>query len=460
MLIQDQERLDNLNKDIVRVKKQADLVDAIEKKQTELRARRAELIQKRSQGLTLDEQAKLNVEIIDIDTALNYNEASLMENDDAVKLATYEGVLQNLDELISDARLGYKAEMKTAVERYNKLKGEFYKDITGKDIDFNDKQSIKDADQQLARIAKKKEKREKALGKLGVAYKALGNFMYRHEAIEGMLAKISYMPAEMFEGKASEIILDRLDESARRFRNGQYDAMRVLEEKAKEIWGEKRIFDARNLRKGNTKTGRKAYQIALEDMAIKDVALTTLNNPEVVGSIIVEEDVAALDKEIEEVQAKIEKNKTTSLTPKSFEQNKEKRAEKRRLSQYLKELKQRREDTQEMFSQAQLYYLYNQYKDKANHPGFESTFGENYEKVMDEVLEKIDPKVKAWADWQVEEFFPSVYNKYNATYRNIYRTNMPWNKQYAGRLRRQVEGERDVMSSMIEGSNQYLTARS
>jgi hypothetical protein len=447
---EDQERLDNLNNDIVRVKKQSDLVDAVEKKQVELRARRAELIQKRSEGLTLDEQAAINVQIIDIDTALNYNEASLMENEDAVKLATYESVLQNLTELISEARLGYKADMQAAVERYNKLKGEFYKDITGKDIDFNDKQSIKDADQQLKRITNRKQKREKALGKMGVAYKAIGNFMYRHEAIEGMLAKISYMPAEMFEGKASEIILDRLDDSARRFRNGQYDAMRVLEEKAKEIWGEKRIFDRRRVTKGNTKTYRKAYQIALEDMALKTVALTTLNNPEVVGSVIVEEDVAALDKEIKEVEAKIERYATIPL--------KKRTAENIRLSRYLKELKQRREDTQEMFSQAQLYYLYNQYKDKANHPGFESTFGENYEKVMDEVIEKLDPKVKAWADWQVEEFFPSVYNKYNATYKNIYRTNMPWNKQYAGRLRRQVAGERDVMSSMIEGSNQYLTA--
>jgi hypothetical protein len=87
-------------------------------------------------------------------------------------------------------------------------------------------------------------------------------------------------------------------------------------------------------------------------------------------------------------------------------------------------------------SQNQMYYLYNQYKDPANHPSFKKKYGDNYKNVMKDMEAALDDKVKAFADWQVDEFFPSVYSHYNKVYQKIYKTSMPFNQNYAGRIYR------------------------
>ena len=93
-------------------------------------------------------------------------------------------------------------------------------------------------------------------------------------------------------------------------------------------------------------------------------------------------------------------------------------------------------------SQNQMYYLYNQYKDEANHAAFKKMYGDNYAQVMSDMEAALDQKVKEFADWQVNEFFPSLYDHYNSVYRKIYKTNMPQNEKYAGRIyRKDVEAE-------------------
>ena len=87
-------------------------------------------------------------------------------------------------------------------------------------------------------------------------------------------------------------------------------------------------------------------------------------------------------------------------------------------------------------TQDQMYYLYNQYKDPATHPAFKNMFGKDYKNAMENLTKQLKPEVKAFADWQVEEFFPAVYDYYNKTYKEIYRTNMPQNQNYAGRIYR------------------------
>jgi len=86
------------------------------------------------------------------------------------------------------------------------------------------------------------------------------------------------------------------------------------------------------------------------------------------------------------------------------------------------------------FSQNEIYYYYNLYKDPANHPSFKTMFGDNYADIMDQLISELTPEVKAWADWQVDEFYPSMYPIYNEVYKAIYRTDMPWNAHYAGRI--------------------------
>jgi hypothetical protein len=89
-----------------------------------------------------------------------------------------------------------------------------------------------------------------------------------------------------------------------------------------------------------------------------------------------------------------------------------------------------------IFSQNQMYYLYNMAKDPANHPAFENMWGKDWMSKMEQIEELMTPEVKEWADWQVNEFYPKMYERYNPVYRRIYRTNLGWNKFYAGRIYR------------------------
>ncbi len=94
-----------------------------------------------------------------------------------------------------------------------------------------------------------------------------------------------------------------------------------------------------------------------------------------------------------------------------------------------------------ILSPNQIGYLWMQYQDPANLPSFESEnnaiFGEDHARIMKELVESIDPEVIELAQWQQNEFFPSLYDHYNDSYKKIYRTNLPWNKHYGGRIYRE-----------------------
>ena len=97
------------------------------------------------------------------------------------------------------------------------------------------------------------------------------------------------------------------------------------------------------------------------------------------------------------------------------------------------------------YSQNEMYYLYNMAKDPANHPSFEKKFGKEWREVMDGIEALMTPEIKEWADWQVNEFYPMMWERYNPVYRRIYRTNLGWNKFYAGKIYRQsVDGSEDI----------------
>ena len=41
---------------------------------------------------------------------------------------------------------------------------------------------------------------------------------------------------------------------------------------------------------------------------------------------------------------------------------------------------------------------------------------------MGELTSTLDPETKAFADWQVDEFFPMVYPIFNEAYLKVYKT--------------------------------------
>ena len=77
-------------------------------------------------------------------------------------------------------------------------------------------------------------------------------------------------------------------------------------------------------------------------------------------------------------------------------------------------------------------YMVFQYEDPALHPTFKNMYGEQYQRVMREMNEKLDDRVRAFGEWQVNEFYPIMHQRFNETYKRIYYTDMPYNKYYAG----------------------------
>ena len=103
----------------------------------------------------------------------------------------------------------------------------------------------------------------------------------------------------------------------------------------------------------------------------------------------------------------------------------------------------------EDLSQNQMAYLVNQYKDPSNQASYENKYGKDYQRVMEEMEALLNDEVKELMRWQVEEFFPSLYDGYNEIYKKVYRTSMPWNEHYAGRIYREgvEDNSVDVLSN-------------
>ena len=103
----------------------------------------------------------------------------------------------------------------------------------------------------------------------------------------------------------------------------------------------------------------------------------------------------------------------------------------------------------EDLSQNQMAYLVNQYKDPSNQASYENKYGKDYQRVMKEMEALLNDEVKELMRWQVEEFFPSLYDGYNEIYKKVYRTSMPWNEHYAGRIYREgvEDNSPDVLSN-------------
>ena len=103
-----------------------------------------------------------------------------------------------------------------------------------------------------------------------------------------------------------------------------------------------------------------------------------------------------------------------------------------------------------ILSQEQMGYMVFQYEDPALHPTFKNMYGEQYQRVMREMNEKLDDRVRAFGEWQVNEFYPIMHQRFNETYKRIYYTDMPYNKYYAGPIRR--EGEKTEEFDMLQRS--------
>jgi hypothetical protein len=68
-------------------------------------------------------------------------------------------------------------------------------------------------------------------------------------------------------------------------------------------------------------------------------------------------------------------------------------------------------------------------------------------------LEKfLKPQVRAWAEWQINEFYPMMYGRVNDVYRRMFYIDLPFNEKYTP-LAREYESGKDVVDDgLLEGA--------
>jgi hypothetical protein len=368
-------------------------IDEVESNIEELRKIEETLSNK--QNLTDSDFKKMEM----VNVAILYNEALLMDNKEEAKAQSLYEVSNKIKAILSGERSEFRETQEQKHEYYKSLQKDAIEAISGQKIDLENEDSIKDFKENLSKktnIKNNRSKIKKAITNIG---NSVDFIIKRLESLEGLLDRITTESTDIFGGRLSEIIDGRISESSRNYKQGKRELFDKVRQNAERIYGKK-------YKKIIERNGKKKYEI--------------YTNKEEVDALKSKLEIAIDKKEKRKIADEI-KSKTLRLT------------------------------------QNEMYYHYNQYKDLANHPGYESkeSWGENTPNIMKQINETLDPKVIEWADWQVNEFFPSVYDRYNAVYRELYKTNMPWNAQYAGRLLRETKAD-DVADADL--FNQMSTA--
>ncbi len=343
-------------------------------------------------------------EMVDLQLAMQYNNAMLMENSNPNKVTELDGIYSTLEEMITFGRSLLQEELLRQHQYYNEQFEQGYEAITGDKVDMSDpdaKSQLNNRKKQRASDLKRKKATQNVVRTFfSNMFTKIGNYTFGSaEAMDGLMDRIDKLPGKMFGGRLNEMFTDRIDESSRRFK------MRMMEVESI-IAGY--LYEA---------YGKKWKKVSRENRIQKDLG--------------------------------IELHDGIMLEP---------------------------------ISQDQIAYLYNMYKDPANRVSFsnpkmwgvevinrEDSASEkkrkqkaneaNAARVMKELETQLDPKVKEVADWQVEVLYPALYEEYNKTYKKLYRTDLPWNKFYAGTIYRDgvPESEIDVINLLGQG-NMYKTA--
>ena len=320
--------------------------------------------------------------MVDLQVLINLNNALLMENTDVNKTGALDTALATLEEMVQQGRSELKQQLEEAHNKYNKDASIAYEEVTGEKADLGDKGQRTEAD--LKNEKRLNAKRNKLKGvvkkfvtKLNTMVK---KFFNEAEALDGLMDLISKLPGEMFGGRLQDMVTARVDASSRMFKGRMMQQEDIIAKKFEELYGKK----WRNKVRDNNKPAKEATYL-LDPKAVEDAKKAYEQDPSL--------------------------------------ENKE-------------NLKQVLFENEVHLAQNEMMYYYNLYKDPANKGAFEATFGKDYKRIMDDMISKMDEEVKEFADWQVNEFYPALYEHYNKTYKALYRTNMPWNRFYAGMIYR------------------------
>ena len=347
------------------------------------------------------EQIKQSDEFMDLlvgsQLAIMYNESLLSDDIETRKVQALDEIHMNLNDLRARGRTLLNVQLKEAHDKYIRTLALGYEAITGEKIDMA-------ADDALSKLelSKKKRKSDDSRKKRTqtVVRKFISKMMQdievnifaKGEALDGLMMRIDKLPGELFGGRLNEEFTNKVDESSRRYKGRMMMIDNIVKNYLIDLYG--------NKWKAITRKNRvqKSLNIELHD------------------GIMLED-----------------------------------------------------------LSQDQIAYLYNMYKDPSNKGAFENMFGvevinpkidtkdeierknkvnkKNTERVMKELISKLDPKVKELADWQVDVFYPSLYEEYNSTHKKLYRTELPQNDFYAGTIYR--EGVSDEDTNLLKSASRF-----
>ena len=344
------------------------------------------------------------------------NANNLMGDNDINKVSSLSTVVTALKDIMVTGRTALKEQLQKAHLEYRRQFEQVYRDVVGReesfedqairelqeegiakptDIQINDKisdiiEDIRKEQPDLDRLVDKKNKtRGRAKKIVNSIFQSMGDMMAKNSDMSLLMAKISKLPGELFGGKTQAEVTERIDEASRSFKERTMIVNSVITTKAKELFGKKwkKLM--------STDYNQKSIDIISETEAIKKAEVAYEQNP-------TEKNKNKLDDEIGK--------RTYTLSPN------------------------------------ELYYLYNQYKDPLNHAGLQSTFDTDQDglvKIMNEITSTLESEkyknLKAFADWQVDILYPSLYQYYNQAYKDIYRIDMPYNVNYAGMVYRDVD---------------------
>ena len=319
--------------------------------------------------------------MVDLSILINLNESLLSENNNENKTAALDTALANLEELVSFGRSELKEQVTAQHKKTTREQSIAFEEITGQEgIDLGDKSAQENIDLENEKdLTEKQNKLTNVVKKLFNTVKTkVVKFFNEAEALDGLMDLISKTPGEMFGGRLQDMFTARVDASSRMFKGRMMQQEDIIAKKFEEIYGKKWRSRVRANNKAET-----AYVIDANEVAKAEEAFNS--NPSLQNKLNLERVLLRNNKKL---------------------------------------------------SQNEMMYYYNLYKDPANRRSFEATFGKDYARIMDEIESKMKDDVKEFADWQVEVFYPSLYDHYNKTYKALYRTNMPWNRYYSGMIYR------------------------
>ena len=379
----------------------------------------------------------------EITLAMQINTSFTQEMNDPNKTTQLNSVVSSLNQIETTGKANLEYQLLQDAIKYRENDRAVYKDMTGVDLDA--KQSLinqgipeneiteyminkefREMSKDIAQDAKESGglKAKSVLARFTGSLVSVANSIEQGlfgtaEDMTGLIDRISTQPGEIFEGATQEITQKEIRKASRTFKGRMLNQQLVFSEKMTELLGKK--WTAQN-RKNSRET-----ETIVRSVVKEKILQNQLNE---VQKIITKKNKSEVAAKVKEIQKKIDAN-TINI------------------------------------SQNQLLYYYSQMQDPSLNKSMINTFdatrlgdvsfaNEFDSRIKQEIADKLDDKLIKLSEWMIGEYFPESYDYYNSTYKEVYRTDMPWNQFYAGRVYRQNENEAEGLD-LLADSQSWIT---